>query len=557
MDPRAAILALLFCLAPALAPAQGTPPVGVNLEGLSDHSRFLPFVDLMKTARRWGDADAPWKHTVRVDAAGWPLEDAGVVVRVITRDEGAGGAAGGYLRPGTYKLSFRGKARVAAIHSAGTRLENDRFDPRTGLSTADVVVAAGARQLMLSFKETDGGVRDVSLRQPGYREGATFTDEYLAAIAPFRVLRFMSFTATNHLPAARWSGRPLASQATQAGAGGVAWEYVIGLANAAKKDVWINIPYGADDAYVRELATMLRDGLDPSLSIYVEVANELWNYTFRAATLNLQDAAREAADGDVSLTNGTRCSAQELAANRGDCNRYWAASYRIGKLLSNASAVFAQVFGKAQMGTRVRPVLATQFANPAMAEGILKNYARYRGRPRDTLYGIASAPYVYLAPEISRDDGASVADILASLEAGLHQVLPLFDTGLGRGAGLRRGEPYQPTQRWSEPTQKALADFYGLKSLAYEGGLDFRQERHALAAKYRSNFDPRMGEMVRLLLQQWYGCGNALFVYFALSSSFDHNGYWGLINDAYGARDAPKYRAVVDAIDGGFTAACR
>jgi hypothetical protein len=81
----------MACVTSAAAPQATRERVvdfGVNLEGVSDWSRLSPFVDLMKSSRVWGLPSSPWIHEVRTDAQGWPLEDAGVVVKVIQNDAG-------------------------------------------------------------------------------------------------------------------------------------------------------------------------------------------------------------------------------------------------------------------------------------------------------------------------------------------------------------------------------------------------------------------------------------------------------------------------------------
>ena len=62
--------------------AWSVPPVGVNLELVSDFSRSLMFADAMRSARHWGSVNAPWDEAASVDADGWPTGDAGVVVLV-------------------------------------------------------------------------------------------------------------------------------------------------------------------------------------------------------------------------------------------------------------------------------------------------------------------------------------------------------------------------------------------------------------------------------------------------------------------------------------------
>ncbi|MFM7314237.1 MAG: Calx-beta domain-containing protein, partial [Cyanobium sp.] len=45
-------------------------------------------------------------------------------------------------------------------------------------------------------------------------------------------------------------------------------------------DPWFNMPHQADDDFVRNMATYVRDNLEPGRKVYVEWANELWNFGF-------------------------------------------------------------------------------------------------------------------------------------------------------------------------------------------------------------------------------------------------------------------------------------
>ena len=74
------------------------------------------------------------------------------------------------------------------------------------------------------------------------------------------------------------------------------WEYLVMMANETGKDLYITIPMNANQAYVTDLANLLRygsDGVNPytsyqahpaypglnsNLSVYVEWANEIWNW---------------------------------------------------------------------------------------------------------------------------------------------------------------------------------------------------------------------------------------------------------------------------------------
>ncbi|MDF3059457.1 MAG: hypothetical protein K0R17_3672, partial [Rariglobus sp.] len=128
----------------------------------------------------------------------------------------------------------------------------------------------------------------------------------------FAFLRFMDWGATNASPDMNWSERRPPDFAVQGGtlnrrspapgvAGitgnretGVAYEHMVALANAANKDMWICVPHLATDAFVTNLANLIRygsDGTNPytstqanpvypplntNLKVWVEFSNEIW-----------------------------------------------------------------------------------------------------------------------------------------------------------------------------------------------------------------------------------------------------------------------------------------
>jgi F0F1-type ATP synthase membrane subunit c/vacuolar-type H+-ATPase subunit K len=516
------------------------PPLGVNLEALTDWARLPPFVDLMKTSRVWGTADAPWTETSAVDVLGWPTGDAGVVVALTETDEGD---APRYLAAGTYRLSFTGKATVALISSAGVALTNSAYDQATNRSTADLVVSPTSTQLTLSFRNTSGGVKNVSIRRPGYSETETFTNEFKQAVAPFRVLRLMDYLATNQTRVASWTDRTTPASATQASIKGGSYEYAIQMANELGKDIWINIPHNADDAYIRSLADLLNRTLSPDRTVYLEYSNEVWNWMFPQATDNLKMAIAEAVAGDTSLTDGTPCTqAQFDAENVSQCNKYWAGFYRVGKRITRISQIFSEVMGAAAFNTRYRPVYATQWAYKTMGEQVLKNMAKYRGAPASYLYAIAGAPYFTLPTEQYTSTTLTADAILQGLQnyVDVHDV-PDFKTGMFVNGAFSPGTPYNGGN-YTQATQKALADYYKIKSVAYEGGLDLGQSPASALAKMQANKDSRMGDIVKGELDQWFGCGNDLYMYFGLTSAWGQWGYWGLTNDPNNL-NLPRYVA--------------
>jgi hypothetical protein len=103
--------------------------------------------------------------------------------------------------------------------------------------------------------------------------------ELLADLAPYVVLRFMDWNETNESnnPQANWSTRKLK---TQPQSEPVAFEWQIDLCNRSGKDYWLNVPHEAQPDFWSELAQLVHDQLDPSLRVYVEWSNEVWNGGF-------------------------------------------------------------------------------------------------------------------------------------------------------------------------------------------------------------------------------------------------------------------------------------
>jgi hypothetical protein len=521
----------------------GRPPLGVNLEGLSDYARISPFVDLMKTSRPWGTPDAPWSETSAVDAQGWPTGDAGVVAKVVTTDEGEAGTPNSVIQPGTYRLKFTGRGTVSNVASPGVTIANAAYDAATNTSTADVVVGSGAYQLNLAFRGTSGGVKNVSLRLAGYAESETFTNEFKQAVAPFTTLRFMDFLAANGTPVRTWAERTTPASATQASSKGGSYEYAIQMANELGKDIWINIPLGADDDHIRQLATLLKDTLAPGRVVYLEYSNEVWNWAFPQSGVNLRMAQAEATAGDTTLTNGTQCTQAMFDAGGDTCNKYWAAFFRVGKRTVDISKIFGEVMGPSAFNTRYRPVYATQWSYNAIGEQVLKNMAKYRGAPSSYIYGIAGAPYFNIPADLYNSTTATTPQILDAAQASVENDLnKFFMAGIGGNTpNFQRGVAYDGGD-WKNPTQKALADFYKIKSIAYEGGLDMGQSANSAAAKMAAVKDTRMGDIAKSELDQWFGCGNDVFMYYSLSSAWGQWGYWGMTNDPSNL-NSPRYVA--------------
>jgi hypothetical protein len=372
-------------------------PLGVNLTSLADWSPQMLFADAMRESRRFGSPGTPWDQSAPVDAAGWPTRDFGSVIL-----DPAGG-----IPDGSYALSFTGQARKILPVACAASIQNVAYNPATNTTTATVTVS-GQSQLDLAFTGTqrtagsplNSGLTNVRLMMPvspgsstSYDPSVTFNSAAESLLGQFTTIRFMDYTATNGSPQVNWSDRPLPS-AAQFRAG--PWEYAVQLANETGKDMWINVPEQATDAYITNLANLINygsdgtnpytgpqaqpafPGLNPNLKVYVEFSNEVWNYAFPQAGQNLNAAVAEVAAGNSPLNYD------------GTTNQYNWAERRVANRTVAISNIFRSVFGSGQMTTRVRPVLEWQYGNANDTAGQALNFINNDYNNADGRYHVST-----------------------------------------------------------------------------------------------------------------------------------------------------------------------
>jgi Legume lectin domain/PKD domain len=494
---------------PRVVPS-GNPsvPLGANVAPVTDWSMNDIFVDMMKQARPFTSLSGGSSVPATVDADGWPTQDFQVILQ-------SGALNTAHIYDGTYHLSFTGQATVSTAFTAGGSVSNLNYNSATNTTTADVTLNAsdsdGGWYFVLDFSNTNGGVKNIRVISPGYNANTTqvFTNNFLNAIAPFSTLRFMDFTETNNSLIANWGDRSQVTDAEQSSAKGVAWEYVIQLANLTHKDIWVNIPVNATDDYVTQLATLMKTELNPGINIYVEYGNEMWNGAFTQTQINEQDAVAEVEAGMASGQQSPLFYAGETQQNSdGSYVHEWDWAWRrVAQRLVQISNDFASVWGASAIDNQIRPVLASQIANPYILQTGLQFIQNTYGQPSHFIYAVAGAPYFNLNGQDSNTN-LTVDQIISAMSASLVQV-----------------------EQWY-PAYTDLATYYGLQDMAYEGGPDTGGSNN-VAAKAAASLDPRMQQLVQQYLDAWYSAGGGLFEwYYAGMSNYNTPyGTWGLTND--------------------------
>ena len=435
---------------------------------------------------------------------GWPSGDFGVFL--MTGQAEVSGIEG------SYHLSFNGQAKVGVVASMA-RLRNQRYDPDKDLTTLEVDIPAHGDQLALSFTQTGVGIRNLKVIRPGYdpMNPPLFTTPFLEHIARFKTLRFMDWLRTNNNDrVTSWATRVSPIRTHYASAAGVPWEHIVALANQTGKDIWINIPVKADDDYVVQLARLLRSSLNPDTRIFIEYSNELWNAQFWQFNTNIELATAEVLSNPNS----------PLAYDGSKDKNKWGYR-RIAKRLKEISDIFRSIYGDAAMMNTVRPVFASQVVQPYVTELGLKFIEAVYGPPANYFYALAGAPYFNLG------DRQKVEDLTPD------QVLQAMDRSVNELSSVNLFEK-----------NLALATWYGLPFMAYEGGAD-TFGTGSIESKKAGSLDPRLETICTRYLNTWFENGGNLFMWFtAGAGNWDTQyGTWELTTDL-SIKDTPKIKCL-------------
>ena len=453
--------------------------------GAADWNTELPFVDVFRMSRAWVSQKqgSAWGQgpQLALDEQGW--------VKQLTPDCWAETPLcmidGGHYPSGRYTVLYDGQGRLEFMHAARvvTR-ESGRME---------VEVDASKRGFFLQLRETNPAdyVRNIRVIMPGfesrYREHP-FHPLFLQRWQGMACVRFMDWMHTNGSQLSRWSDRPTPTNATFTEKG-VALEVMIDLANRLDADPWFCIPHRADDDFVKRMAELVKQQLEPERRVVVEYSNEVWNGMF--------EQSRWAGE------EGTRL---------GFADKPWEAAWRYAAHRSvQVFGIWEHVFGGTERLIRVLP---SQAANPYVSEQVLAFQDAYRHAD-----ALAIAPYVACNVPV---EGSGLTTAVVEKWT-VDQALDYMEkTSLPESIGWIQG-------------QKKVADKYRLKLIAYEGGqhmvgLGGGKDNDAVTKLFHAaNQHPRMGDVYCQHYAAWSKAGGDLFCTFSSVGSWSKWGNWGLL----------------------------
>jgi PKD repeat protein len=327
-----------------------------------------------------------------------------------------------------------------------------------------------------------------------------FRQNFLDKAGQFQALRFMDWMQTNGNNNVQWADRSRPGYYSQSNTpnGGVAYEYIIQLANTLNKDIWVCVPHQADDNYITQMAALFKNNLKPGIQVYLEYSNEVWNWQFIQA--------------HWVLNNGPQnLSYPRLYAERA----------------VHAFGLWQAVWGAEK--SRVKRVLGTQAGYDWVTEEILAH------APAHSYDCISPSWYVGLDHTTSGQPNlvalgasASAADVLANANH-------VFESNIAH---------------WKVVYD--LAKLYGKKVVNYEGGQHFTNftTPDYLPAMYDAQVDTGMYHLYQRMLDTLRVLGSEMPFAFVLCGPWKSKyGSWGHIfdiDDPAPWADRPKYRVLLD-----------
>jgi hypothetical protein len=333
-------------------------------------------------------------------------------------------------------------------------------------------------------------IRNIDCREINASTSATLTPEFLSALSVFKTIRFMKWQiATEGNWPIAWAARNKPGDGDYSKRDGVPIEVMVSTANEAGSDLFVTVPWNADDDYITKFATYVRDNLATNHHVYVEVSNEVWNGGYPVAA----QAAKEAqAEGLASATD---------SGTAGRLERYAEKTQKVMTIWSN---VFI-----GQTARLVR-VASWQHVAPYYTDLLLKYMNLFR-----SVDALATAPYF----GYETTGAMSLDQIMAALPG---EVTASINLGV---------------------QQKAVARKFGLRYITYEAGQTVVLPND-VPLEQQVERDSRMHDAYLQFMTGWQSRIGGGLNLFALDGLIGRYGGWGL-SEYVGQpiSQAPKLRA--------------
>jgi hypothetical protein len=514
------------------------PSMGIGLNGVSDWSSQMPFIDVFKSSRPWtGHLEGRWGGASRdqieavSDADGYLTRMPDGVTHVsaifLTEMPAAMTSIGG-----TYRVTYEGEGQIVVNGGTNIRYGDGEiwfdYTPR------------GNNLISLDIVKINSGdyIRDISVVHqkniPAFEAGKIFNPDWIEKIEDMRSLRFMDWQATNDSDLSKWGDRAEASDATWATEAGVPLEVMVKLANETGTDPWFNIPHKADAEFIRNFVSYVKENLDPDLKPSFEYSNEVWNWQFEQA-------------------QWANVEGQKLWLGQGDA---WVQFY--GMKAAEMAAIVNQVYGP-NVDEMVNKVIATHTAWHGLEQSILEAPNAVKGgsvTPANLFNDYAVTGYFdgslgrekagtvlswisnseIAAGAEGREMGLSGAQLTNYVQAHKYdQAISLAIRELRDGSVTGNPDGTIASLVKTFEYHKVIADKYDMDLVMYEGGTHVVGVGQWAGNQTLANFfmalnqSDAMGGLYLELMKSWKDAGGTLFNAFVDVAKHGTYGSWGAL----------------------------
>jgi hypothetical protein len=481
----------------------------------ADWGRDNIVIDVMRTARAWRAATSTeWNNPTflaqmmtSADENDYPTElPAGVTYAgtYILMEQGTESAP---ALAGRYRFEYQGTGTVTVVGAATGQTSGPgwiEFD-YTPTATNSVEMRISNTDPVDNLR----GFRCWNLAHSALLNAGRLVNPAWASAYPnVRLIRFMQAQGLNEDTDTSWVQ---AAKPTTFGRG-ISVREMVGIGNELGADIWLCIPCAADQNYVTQMATVVRDNLNPALKCYVEYANEWWNWAGGFVTAPYLDA---------------------LAAGRG-FNWAQMAGGRSAETLQTWSAVFA---GQMQRIVRVGGVhtgwlgLEADFLN---APGWV---AEAPGRP---------VPHTLL-------DAIAVAGYFGGETAHWPEIITTATANYASGVALAV-ERLEDQVEWhltiGYPHFRNVCNTLGKQMVMYEGGTHFYNPgttNNALANQIVAeiNRGPLMVPLLTRMIEIWEMFGDGGWCHYSSCDPYIATGDFGALQ-YINQTDSPRHGVLME-----------
>jgi regulation of enolase protein 1 (concanavalin A-like superfamily) len=501
-------------------PSYSGGSLGVNLNSNDDYRTAALWTDLRNEMGAWSYAGSNGTALSGADVtpSGYPTGTAA--------DQGAYTITSALGYPdGVYTLQYQGNGTIAVTGNAtivpGSTTTTTLNNVTTTTAQVTLLKDTGGDMVLTANNFTTAApLSNLHFMMPGFSVNTTqvFNPAVIARLKTFNTLRLMDLFKINNSSLANWANRPLATDFTQTAANGISYEDAIALGNETGVNLWWNIPIDATNAFVTNVADLLKYGsnasgtpyistqanpvnapLNPGIKVTIELANEIFN----AGTVAQVDNDTAAQANPYLETTQPNIDGQESLFRTRQIYDLFSSVYGSG-MSSQVNFIWTAYFDSLTGTALPYTTSAITFAGENNGQTGDNNPANW-GPLSSWLSGIATSDYHGL---VAGQNPTDLTTLFADLNADFQQ--------------------YGPS---AEQAMVAYVDqlSINLPLLAYEGGVSLPLYTSNTPLYTQASSDPRMDTFEQTMLDSWYSNGGAAFNQYSFVDGYSYYGYWGML----------------------------